>query len=120
MKIKLDENIPIHIAPILRQQGHDVDTVKEEGLQGVPDRHVWKKVREENRFFITQDLDFSDIRRFPPGSHSGIMLLRLDNPTLSQLIQRLRLLFSSADAERWWGCFIVVSDAKIRVIQSNG
>src|SRR5687768_11681303 len=29
------------------------------------------------RFLVTQDLDFSDVRKFAPGTHAGIMLVRL-------------------------------------------
>ena len=36
MKIKLDENMPVDLSPLLEQLGHDVDTSPEEGLTGVP------------------------------------------------------------------------------------
>ncbi len=32
MKIKLDENLPVRLVPMLQRQGHDVDTVPEEHL----------------------------------------------------------------------------------------
>jgi predicted nuclease of predicted toxin-antitoxin system len=72
MKIKLDENMPIRRAPLLREYGHAVDTVPEEHLSGAPDQRVWLAAAQENRFLITQDLDFSDSRRFTAGTHSGI------------------------------------------------
>ena len=37
MKIKLDENIPVRVASILANLGHDTDTVPEEGLGGQED-----------------------------------------------------------------------------------
>ena len=60
----------------LRQAGYDTDRVTDEGLSGATDEQVWQEVLKEKRFFITLDLDFSDIRQFPPGSHPGIFLLR--------------------------------------------
>lgn len=48
MKIKLDENIPLAVAELLRSLGHDVDTVVSEGLTGTDtdtdtdDDHVWQ------------------------------------------------------------------------------
>ena len=40
MKFKLDENLPISAADIVKSAGHDVDMVAAEGLQGAPDRDV--------------------------------------------------------------------------------
>jgi len=77
MQIKLDENMPAGLAAMLASFGHDVDTVPEEGLSGKPDLDVWASAQRGERFFITQDLDFSDIRLFVPGSHHGLLLVRL-------------------------------------------
>lgn len=65
MKIKLDENLPHALVDILNKLGHDADTVPQEGLARQPDEIVWQVAQEENRFLITQDLDFSNINIFP-------------------------------------------------------
>lgn len=80
MKIKLDENLPASLVEGLTPLGHDVDTVVQEGLAGAEDPQVWRVAQEEGRFLITQDLDFSDLSDFAPGSHNGIMLVRLREP----------------------------------------
>lgn len=80
MKIKPDVNIPASLAVPFTELGHNVDTVPQEGLAGDDDRTVWATAQREERFLITQDLDFSDIRRFRPGDHHGILLVRLRNP----------------------------------------
>jgi predicted nuclease of predicted toxin-antitoxin system len=69
MKIKLDENLPFRLATALKELGHDVHTTHEERLAGHPDQEIWDATQKESRFLITQDLDFSDLRRFVPGSH---------------------------------------------------
>jgi len=79
MRIKLDENLPIRSALRLRDLGHDVDTVLDEGLGGQSDAAIWEAVQSEGRFLVTQDLDFSDMRRFAPGTHHGILLIRLED-----------------------------------------
>lgn len=63
MKIKLDENLPSRLVDVLRAFGHDTDTVQSEGLAGMPDPVIWDAVCRDNRFLITQDLDFSDTRK---------------------------------------------------------
>jgi predicted nuclease of predicted toxin-antitoxin system len=80
MKIKLDENLPSALEMFLRRLGHDVHTVHKENLMGRPDHEVWQAAQTESRFLMTQDLDFSDLRLFSPGSHHGILLLRLRSP----------------------------------------
>lgn len=63
MKIKLDENLPARLADLLKSWGHDADTVADEGLKGRPDPDIWAAARKENRFLITQDLDFPSFLR---------------------------------------------------------
>ena len=85
MKIKLDENIPASLREQITVFGHDVDTVISEGIAGHDDADVWHHATDANRFWVTQDLDFSDIRRFTPGHHPGILLVRLRDPSRSGL-----------------------------------
>jgi predicted nuclease of predicted toxin-antitoxin system len=120
MKIKLDENIPASIAGALNALGNDVDTVKDENLIGAPDSIIWESAQREGRFLITQDLDFSDIRKFSPGTHYGILLVRLWVPGRSSLLLRIAAIFKQEKAETWKGCFVVLTDSKLRVIRPAG
>ena len=115
MKVKVDENLPLQIAVRLRTRAHDVLTVGEEGLTGNPDHEIWQAAQREGRLLITQDLDFSDAREFVPGTHHGIILMRLQEPSRGNLIARASELFEREDIERWQGCFVVVSERKIRI-----
>lgn len=116
MKIKLDENIPVSAAPALQSLGHDTDTVIDEGLAGRDDPTVWQAAQTEGRLLITQDLDFSDIRRFQPGTHHGILLLRLASPGRMALHERILYLARLADFANWSRCFVVATEHKVRVI----
>ena len=80
MKIKLDENLPERLASELKQLGHDIDTVPGEHLVGQTDEQVWQAAQSASRFLITQDLDFSDMRLYTPGTHAGLLLVRLASP----------------------------------------
>ena len=117
MKIKLDENLPSRLATALEDLGHDVHTTSSEGLTGRADLDIWGAAQAESRFLITQDLDFSDIRRFTPGSHAGVLLVRLHSPSRQNLIARVRYVFETESADHWTGCFVVVSERKIRVVK---
>ncbi|MFE8033030.1 DUF5615 family PIN-like protein [Thiohalocapsa marina] len=115
MKIKLDENIPTSVCADLSALGHAVDSVMDEGLTGCPDPAVWAGAQREGRFLVTQDLDFSDVRQFAPGIHSGLLLLRLSKPGRRAVADKIRSLFATQPVESWSGCFVVATDIKIRV-----
>ncbi len=115
MKIKLDENIPSDLAPGLAGMGHDIDTVVDEGIAGEADLAVWEAAQREKRFLITQDMDFADARRFAPGTHHGILLIRLRNPSRRSLIARVSDVFIQEDVSQWAKCFVVATASKVRV-----
>jgi predicted nuclease of predicted toxin-antitoxin system len=120
MKIKLDENLPTRLVAALAQLGHDADTVARERLTGRPDVDIWRAAQNAGRFLITQDLDFSDARRFRPGTHHGLLLVRLREPGRNALLQRVHAIFQTEDAESWRGCFVVVTEHKLRVRRPTG
>ena len=77
MKFKLDENLPVSSAAILTSAGHDVDTVTDEDLVGAPDRDVVAAATAAGRILVSLDRGLGDTRAYPPGSHAGIVVLRL-------------------------------------------
>lgn len=117
MKIKLDENLPHRLAILLKNLGHEAHTLHEEKLVGSSDVELWDAAQKESRFLITQDLDFSDLRKFAPGSHCGILLLRLRTPSRSALIARVEEMFKNENVDEWARCFVVATDRKIRLLK---
>jgi predicted nuclease of predicted toxin-antitoxin system len=115
MNVKLDENLPLQIAAELRARTYDVRTVGEENLTGCWDADIWQAAQREGRILITQDMDFSDTRKFVPGTHHGIVLIRLQSPSRQNLIDRVTKLCEAEDIRGWAGCFVVVTERKIRV-----
>jgi predicted nuclease of predicted toxin-antitoxin system len=117
MKIKLDENLRLRLAILLKDLGHDAHTLHDESLIGRADSVIWAAAQKESRFLITQDLDFSDLRQFAPGSHHGILLVRLRSPNRRNLIERIGELFQKENVGEWVGCFVVATERKIRVLR---
>ena len=115
MKIKLDENIPVRLASALATLGHDVDTAASEGLKGRPDVDVWNAARNEERFLITEDLDFSDVRQFKPGTHAGLLLVRLREPGANALVSRIEAVAQEEGLDSFARCFVVLTDRKLRI-----
>jgi len=57
--------------------GNDVYTVHDQGLVGAEDQVLAHVCQDEHRAFVTLDTYFADIRTYPPGDFSGIIVLRL-------------------------------------------
>jgi len=115
VKIKLDENLPDRLVAVLTRLGHNVDTVRTEQLTGRADPDVWNAAQAAQRFLITQDLDFSDIRRYTPGTHAGLLLVRLTRPGRNALFERVSTVFQTEKIEDWTGCLVVATEQKIRI-----
>jgi predicted nuclease of predicted toxin-antitoxin system len=88
--LKLDENLAQSHVDFLNAGGYSAERVTDEGLSGADDAVVWQRAVAEGRLFLTLDLDFADVRRFPPGSHPGILLLRPRNRSRDAVLEILR------------------------------
>ena len=79
------------------------------------DNEVWQAAQAADRFLITQDLDFSDVRRFTPGTHAGLLLVRLAQPGRNALAAQVAILFATEQVDQWRGCLVVATEHKVRV-----
>jgi predicted nuclease of predicted toxin-antitoxin system len=115
MLFKIDENLPIEVAELLRGDGHDAYTVFEQELSGASDIHVSQICQAEGRILITLDIDFADIRTYPPQNYPGLVVLRLkqqDKPTILALILQILPRFKTEPImHRLW----IVDPNRIRI-----
>jgi len=115
MEFKVDENLPVEVADLLRQVGYDAVTVFEQHLEGSPDSDIASVCQEEGRALITLDTDFADIRAYPPAQFPGLIVLRLhrqDKPHVLEVVERLMLLLSSEPLEHLlW----IVEETRLRI-----
>ena len=115
MKFKVDENLPVEVAELLRQQGYDAVTVLDQALGGVADSVIAPVCASEWRVLITIDTDFADIRTYPPEDFHGLIVLRLkqqDKPfVLSVLTNVLPILASESPDKQLW----IVEERRIRI-----
>lgn len=100
MRAKLDENLGGRAIELLREAGHDIETVTVEGLGGTSDEELMRICAAEERVLITLDLDFSNVLRFPPSRHAGIVVLRLPHPVeLGAIHDRIKILLEAMERE---------------------
>jgi predicted nuclease of predicted toxin-antitoxin system len=119
MRFKIDENLPAEAAKLLRHSGYDAATVPEQHLGGSADHVIASICQQENRVLVTLDMDFADIRTYPPGDFPGMVVLRLrrhDKPYVLEILARLIELFPREPLDRHlW----IVEERRIR-IRGNG
>jgi predicted nuclease of predicted toxin-antitoxin system len=114
MKFKLDEALPTALMELLRAGGHDTMTVADEALGGSNDPTILQVATSEGRVLLTFDLDFADIRRYPIGSHAGIVVFRLHDQRWAVLEQPARRLIESDLLDRLQGGLAIVDESRVR------
>ena len=71
MRFKFDENLPAELGALLRHAGHEAHSVHDENLSGADDPSIAKVCQAEQRILITLDLDFADLKHYPPQPRSS-------------------------------------------------
>ncbi|MEZ5980341.1 MAG: DUF5615 family PIN-like protein [Planctomycetota bacterium] len=92
VRFKVDENLPARSAASLRRAGHDAMSVAEQAMIGADDSRLFEACTAEGRVLVTLDLDFADIRAYPPRKGPGVVVLRVvsqDAVTIEGMLARL-------------------------------
>jgi predicted nuclease of predicted toxin-antitoxin system len=115
MRGKLDENLPVEAAELLRTAGWECDSVYDEGLAGADDPDVAAACQAGARVLFTLDLDFADIRAYPPSEYVGIVVLRPTEPSRRQVLQLVSRVLPVLSAEWMEHRLWIVEPARVRV-----
>lgn len=115
MRLKLDENLPDDARQAAVALGHDVDTVVDEGLGGATDPALLAAASGEDRFVVTLDRGFGDVRRYPPGTHAGIAVLRVDSQDARTVTDALTTFLGNDTLGDLRGCIVVVRGHLVRI-----
>jgi predicted nuclease of predicted toxin-antitoxin system len=115
VRVKLDENVPRSVLALLVAAGHDADTVVGEGLTGSVDSVVVQAAADAGRLLITLDRGLGDVRRYPPGSHSGILVLRVDEQSAAAVRRVVQALLDVHDLDSLTGTIAIVQRGWLRI-----
>ena len=114
MRFKFDETLPRETATFFAEAGHDAVTVIDQQMGGEKDQDIAAVCLNEGRALVTLDLDFSDIRVYPPQHYPGIVVLRVSSQLREDLLEAgvrlLENLTSTLQGQLW-----IVEDSRIRI-----
>ena len=113
--VKLDEDLSASLAALLAEHGCGTATVRGQGWGGLKDPQLWPRIVAEKRFLVTSDKEFGDIRKFPPGTHPGILVVRPEREKLSEIRRLLEFVLCNHGLERLRGTVSVVTSRGLRV-----
>lgn len=115
MKFTVDENLPLDLANLLQQAGHDVIALSDHHEAGERDALLIRSCQQNESILVTLDVDFADIRSYPPSDYPGIIVFRvnrLDKPYLLYLFERvIDLLPQEPIEKRLW----IIEETQVRI-----
>ncbi len=115
MRFLVDENIFPKITSYLRSLGHDVKSLRDEGLFRITDDKIVQMARNENRTIITFDKHFGNVLKYPPSDTAGIIHIRIHPPLLKYILHALENLFKRYKLPSFHGKLIVLARNGYRV-----
>jgi len=104
--------LPELVREALSELGH---MVAEEGLAGAEDQTVLAAFIADDRVLSTLDLDFSDIRVYPPGSYPGIWVPRPPKQTFKTIEALVRAGVRLSTVGRVAGQLWIIDDVRVRI-----
>ena len=115
MNLFCDQNITLETAAFLGHLGHDVLSTRDVGMSRAADEEVLQYAIREGRLLLTFNADFSDLRTFPTGSHSGIIRLRLHQQTAEELHPILERVLRQLEGKDLAGKLVTIKASSVRI-----
>jgi predicted nuclease of predicted toxin-antitoxin system len=115
LAFKIDENLPVELAELLRAHGHDAMTVRDQKLGGRVDPEIAHVCKSEGRALITLDLDFANVRAYPPHEHPGIIVLRVQRQDRATVLSVASGMLPLLEREPLSGKLWIVEPDRVRI-----
>ena len=115
MRFLTDENIPRDVVRMLRDLGHDVMDVREQGMGGAADADISEAAKSGDRVLVTMDTDFANILQYPPHEYAGVIVLRVPRPTRRRIAEALKEFLAVVNEKDIEHSLVIVGPGAYRV-----
>lgn len=89
MRFFLDANMPRRCQGVLLARGHEVEHARDIGMGMEPDAKIAEHAKTSNSVLVTRDLDFADVRTYPPEKFHGVIVMRVPEDAVAEEIASL-------------------------------
>ena len=115
MRFLVDQDVYRLTIEWLRNEGHDLVTAKELGMQRAADEDLLKKAKDLDRRLLTRDKDFGALVFLQKALSTGVIFLRVPPAMIGEVHQELRRLFQEHREEELRNLFCVVEPHRHRI-----
>ena len=115
MRFLADMGISPKTVGFLRELGHEVVHLHEEGLDQLPDPAILDKARQEGRVLLTSDLDFGELVAASGADLPSVVVFRLRDMRPGSVNQYLREVVAHHADALDEGAVISVDEGHVRV-----
>jgi predicted nuclease of predicted toxin-antitoxin system len=116
MRFLVDAKMPRSTLALLARLGHTGEHARDIGLGHAPDAQIAAHARSTGAAIITRDVDFADIRNYPPSEFLELLVLRMPDDAVAQTIVNLleRFLKQMELAARIPGHLVILEPDRVR------
>jgi len=112
-----DMGVSYSVVLHLREQGHDIVHLRDEGLQRLADDEIVARAADDRRVILTFDLDFAELVFNRRSALPSVVIFRLSDQRPHRQIERLIAALVVARMDLEAGAIVVVDDGRVRIRQ---
>jgi hypothetical protein len=112
----LDADLPRSASQSLRERGCDAVDVRDIGLGQAPDDVIFRYAVTHRYTLITADKGFTNLLRFPLGTHAGLIVARFPPHTPARRKGRILIRWvPPLDENDVVGCLLIIEPGGVRI-----
>ena len=89
MRFLLDANLPRMSASAIRNLGFECQDVRDANMRSASDSQIAAYAKAQGFTLVSRDVDFADVRNYPPQEYNGIIVLRLPDATTGGTVTQI-------------------------------
>jgi predicted nuclease of predicted toxin-antitoxin system len=109
----------VELAQELRDAGHDVVRASEAGLGRADDSEILSQAIAQERVLVTLDAHFGDWAILPLASHTGVIRVKVNPTTTSNVLKVLKPLLAGRTEKYFPNCLVIASANRARWIRTG-
>jgi uncharacterized protein with PIN domain len=109
IRLHLDENCDLNLAPVLRGLGFDVTTSYEVGLKGANDRRQLEFANAEQRVIVSHDYDMIKLHK-AGAVHHGIIYRKIHRRTIEVMVEGIVRVREARDRDAMIGVLVKLTE----------